>query len=43
MSGLAFPQGQPVERMGLQGVIDGCEELRDVQNRYPGPNSWGRS
>ena len=39
--GLAFPQRQPVERMGLQGVIDGCEELRDIQNRHAGSKFLG--
>ena len=41
MIGLAFPQRQPVERMGLQGVIDDCEELRDIQNRHAGSKFLG--
>ena len=37
MIGLASPQRQPVERMGHQGGIDGCEELLGF---LFGPGVW---
>ena len=39
MIGLAFPQGEPVERVRLQGSIDGREELLRF---VLGPGVWWR-